>query len=642
MPAMEASAVPRAAPAGVSVVFQSPNLLRLASDARLVTLVRERNAGAFETVYNRHHRAILSFCRHMLGDAQEAEDAVQHTFLAAYSDLISSTKQIHLRAWLFTIARNRCYSVLRGRREQPSSDLDEPVTEGLAAQVQRRQDLRDLVVDMQRLPEEQRAALVLAELDALSHEEIADTLGVAPKKVKALVFQARESLLASRVARETDCSEIREQLATQRGGALRRGNLRRHLRECAGCRDFRREIERQRRRLAVLLPVVPTLALREAVLGAGAGGGAAAGLGGAGGAVFSTALKSGLVRVSIGALAAGGGTAGTLVATHDLVLPSISSYHGHRHASAAARNAFGGSAAVAKSSSASPVSDAASLPEPARALKRSPLSPLVSTAAPVRSASGSLWIRDVSALGPRSSSRRSSLSVLVGPALPQRPAATPAPAAPPVALATAPITAAPATPAPPAPVVSTPPTNSSAPTGPGKGAGQHDGAGGSGRGSSGASNSSAGVNGNGSSGGGSGASRHTGTDGGGGSTSTSRTGTTSGTPTGTTRGSGPGNGPTPAGTTGSTGTSSSTGTTTPTKTGTSGTSSSGTGAGTSGSTTSGGTTSTSPSTSGTSGSAGGSTTSGTSSGTSSGTGVSSGVTVTAPHQTTVTYSGTPR
>ncbi len=298
-------------------MFLSPQLLRLATDARLVALVRERNPAAFEAVYNRHHRAILSFCRHMLGDPQEAEDAVQQTFLAAYSDLIATDKPIHLRAWLFTIARNRCYTLLRGRREQPTSELEEPVTEGLASQVQRREDLRDLVVDLRRLPDDQRAALVLAELDSLSHEEIAIALGVPREKVKALVFQARESLVASRTARETDCADIREQLSTQRGGALRRGNLRRHLRECPGCREFRHQVEHQRRQLAALLPVVPTVALKEGVLGGTIGGGAAAGVG-AGGMVVSTALKSGLAKGALGALLAGAGAAGTIVATHGL------------------------------------------------------------------------------------------------------------------------------------------------------------------------------------------------------------------------------------------------------------------------------------------------------------------------------------
>jgi len=315
---MEASAVPRLAPSGVPVL-RSPQLLRLATDAHLVALVREGRGAAFEAVYDRHHRGILSFCRHMLGDPQEAEDAVQHTFLAAYNDLISSQKQIHLRAWLFTIARNRCYSILRSRREQPAAELDEAMTEGLATQVQRREDLRDLVVDMRQLPADQRAALVLAELESLSHEQIGEALGVPREKVKALVFQARESLVASRAARETDCAEIREQLATQRGGALRRANLRRHLRECAGCRDFRKQIERQRRQLAVLLPVAPTVALKEGVLATTVGSTATVGIAG-GGLFVSSALKSGALKVIIGAVVAGMGTAGTIVATHGLHL----------------------------------------------------------------------------------------------------------------------------------------------------------------------------------------------------------------------------------------------------------------------------------------------------------------------------------
>jgi RNA polymerase sigma factor (sigma-70 family) len=317
---MEASAVPREAPAGLST-FTPPHLLRLLPDARLVTLIRAGRPAAFEAAYDRHHRAILSFCRHVLGDPQEAEDAVQHTFLSAYNALISSQKPIHLRAWLFAIARNRCYSILRARREQPAADVEEPLTEGLAIQVQRRQDLRELVLDMRRLPSNQRAALVLAELDALSHEQIALALGVPREKVKALVFQARESLLASRVARETDCAEIREQLATQRGGALRRANLRRHLHECSGCREFRKQVEHQRSQFAALLPVAPTIALKETVLAGTAGGGAGISIAG-GGFLASTAMKTGLLKGVLGVVLAGFGTAGTIVATTELHLHS--------------------------------------------------------------------------------------------------------------------------------------------------------------------------------------------------------------------------------------------------------------------------------------------------------------------------------
>jgi RNA polymerase sigma factor (sigma-70 family) len=312
---MEAQAVPREAVTG-SLGMLSPRALGLATDARLVKLVRDGNRAAFEAIYERYHRPILSFCRHMLGDPEEAADAVQHTFLAAYNAIISSDKTILLRAWLFTIARNRCYSMLRSRREQPGGELVEPVTEGLSAQVQRREDLRQLLGDVQRLPHDQRAALVLAELDTLNHGEIGSALGVPPAKVKALVFQARESLIASRNARDIDCAEIRRQLATLRGGALRRAHLRRHLRECKGCSEFRGQVDRQRRSLAAILPVAPSLALKDAVLGGISSSGAAAGAITGGGLLASTAFKGLALKGMVGGLLALVGIGGTLAAVH--------------------------------------------------------------------------------------------------------------------------------------------------------------------------------------------------------------------------------------------------------------------------------------------------------------------------------------
>ena len=227
--------------------MSAPRLsLRLATDVELVELVRDGDHAAFEVAYSRHHRAILSFCQYLLRDADEAQDAVQHTFMAAYTYLVESDSEIHLRAWLFTIARNRCYTVIRRRREQPSAELAERMSEQLVAHVQLREDVRELVRDVQALPEDQRSALVMSELEHLTHAEIASVLEVPRDKVKALVFQARESLHASREARETDCSVIREQLRTLRGGGLRSAPLRRHLHDCDGCRDFRQQIARRR------------------------------------------------------------------------------------------------------------------------------------------------------------------------------------------------------------------------------------------------------------------------------------------------------------------------------------------------------------------------------------------------------------
>ncbi len=246
-------------------------LLRLASDDRLVESVRAGSERAFEALFDRHHRPVLAFCRRMLGSSADAEDVVQHTFLAAYCDLVRSDKPIALRPWLYTIARHRCISVLRGRRERPSEDLPDRGTDSLASQVDVREDVRTTFADLTRLPEDQRAALILAGLGDVSHEEIARILGCHRDKVKALVFQARSSLTADRAARETPCVDIRAQLSTA-GGALRHTNLRRHVRECPGCRAYRGELRARPRAAALLLPA---FGLKRLVLGAVSAPGAA-------------------------------------------------------------------------------------------------------------------------------------------------------------------------------------------------------------------------------------------------------------------------------------------------------------------------------------------------------------------------------
>jgi RNA polymerase sigma factor (sigma-70 family) len=290
-------------------------MFRTASDDRLVALVRGGSESAFEAIFERHHRAVLSLCRHMLSSPQEAEDAVQHTFLAAYGAIRDGERDIRLRPYLYAIARNRCRDVLRARREQPLETVPEPSTEHLSAEVQRRDDLRAMLADVARLPEEQKAALVMAEVGAADHGEIAEVLGVRRDQVKSLVYQARSSLAASREARDTDCRDVREQLATQRGGALRRRTLRRHLHQCEGCREFRDSVAAQRRALGLLLPVIPTAGLKSGVLGgvAAGGGAAAAGAGAGAGAGGGGSL---VAKALVGAALLGGGTVATVELRH--------------------------------------------------------------------------------------------------------------------------------------------------------------------------------------------------------------------------------------------------------------------------------------------------------------------------------------
>jgi RNA polymerase sigma factor (sigma-70 family) len=293
-------------------------MLALAGDERLVEQVRRGNEAAFEVVFERHGPAILSYCRHMLGSREEAEDAVQHAFAAAYRQLLRDERPIKLKPWLFTIARNRCLSMLRSRCEQ-SLEHHEPATAGLAEQVEHRSELRELIHDLGDLPEDQRAALLLAELGDLSHAEVAQVLGCQVPKVKALVFRARSGLIERREARDEPCEAIREQLANLRGGALRRRELRHHLHACAGCREYREQVRRQRRMLAAALPVTPSLGLKAAVLGSvGFGGGSIGGggslLGGLAAAVSGPVSGATLAKVAVvGALVGGGAVGGEQV-----------------------------------------------------------------------------------------------------------------------------------------------------------------------------------------------------------------------------------------------------------------------------------------------------------------------------------------
>src|SRR4051794_16818893 len=232
-----------------------PRLTAAVADDELVARLRAGDDVAFEAIYDRYSRHLLAFCRHLLGSREEAEDALQHTFVSAYRALRADVDDVCLRPWLYTIARNRCLSVLRARRERPGVDGDEadgPALDGLAAQVQRRAELRDLVEDLQRLPADQRAALVLFELGGHPQNEIAQVLDVRREKVKALIFQAREGLMRARVARETPCAQVREQLAMLNGDVPRRSMTRAHVDRCPGCTEFRTQVRRQRAALAAV------------------------------------------------------------------------------------------------------------------------------------------------------------------------------------------------------------------------------------------------------------------------------------------------------------------------------------------------------------------------------------------------------
>jgi RNA polymerase sigma factor (sigma-70 family) len=303
-------------------------LLGAAPDDRLVAALRRGDEQAFEAIYDRHHRPLLAFCRHMLGSHEEAEDALQRVFVSAHRHLSDGRADVNLKPWLYTIARNRCLSMLRARRETIAlDDVGEPSSNGLALAdaVELGEELKEILGDLARLPENQRAALVLAELGDLSQQEIAATLGVRTDKVKALIFQARESLAGWRQAHAVSCQEICEQLATLNGSALRRAPIRRHLAVCPACAAFEGEVKRQRAALSLLLPVIPSVALKESVLTTALSASQSAAAAGAGAMAAGTAAGAGAsgltAKVVMVAVLATGATGGGVVAVRELEAP---------------------------------------------------------------------------------------------------------------------------------------------------------------------------------------------------------------------------------------------------------------------------------------------------------------------------------
>lgn len=296
---MEASALH--APVRTPRISLSASLLRLRSDEQLVALFRAGDEGAFAVIHDRYRARLIAYSRQMLrGSRPDAEDAVQDVFVRTHSALRANGRPISLRAWLYRVAHNRCIDQLRRPAETPTEELElATVAAGPEAEAERKEDLRRLLDDVRRLPDQQRSALLMRELEGLSYANLADALDVTVPAVKSLLVRARIGLVEAAEARETDCHEIRSDLAlAHRRGVRSSGRARRHLRDCAGCRQFRSRMREVDRVLASVPFPSPGILAKLLGLG-GAGGGAAA----AGGATTGGGIAAG------GSAAAGGMTA---------------------------------------------------------------------------------------------------------------------------------------------------------------------------------------------------------------------------------------------------------------------------------------------------------------------------------------------
>jgi len=173
--------------------------------------------------------------------------------------------------------------------------LHDPIEEA-----QRREDLTRLVEDVGRLPEQQRSALLMREIDGMSYADLADALDVTVPAVKSLLVRARVGLVEAAEARDADCCEIRDDLmASYDKGVKASGRARRHMRACAGCREYRTALRGMRRSFAALTPVSAGLfGSIAASVGLGGGGAAAGGAAAGGGGAVAAATGGTLVTAT--------------------------------------------------------------------------------------------------------------------------------------------------------------------------------------------------------------------------------------------------------------------------------------------------------------------------------------------------------
>src|SRR5437016_4368318 len=244
--------------AGMPGLHGSSPLLRLAPDERLVTLTRRGNQGAFEALVSRYQSRLLAFCRHMLGSKEDAEDVLQEVFAASFNAMQADNRPLNVRPWLYRIARNRSLNHLRKQQPIGVDSMDVHYSDGgltTADKVHKREDFRMLLNDVQGLPETQRTALLLREIDALSYDQIAEAMDTTVPSVKSLLVRARVSLAEAAEARRLSCDEVRLELGEVAEG-LRRTSppVRRHLRSCDRCSTFRRQLRETKRTLAVVCP----------------------------------------------------------------------------------------------------------------------------------------------------------------------------------------------------------------------------------------------------------------------------------------------------------------------------------------------------------------------------------------------------
>jgi RNA polymerase sigma-70 factor (ECF subfamily) len=188
----------------------SPVALEAMDEAGLLSRLRAGEEPAFETLVRSHSGQMLAVARRILGNEDDAHDAVQDAFVSAFTALDSFAGLSRLSTWLHRIAVNAALARLRRRRAKPERSIDDFLPKFLsdghqadpavewrepALSILQREETRSLVRNgIDQLPERYRTVLLLRDIEGLETEETARLLGVPAGVVKTRLHRARQAL----------------------------------------------------------------------------------------------------------------------------------------------------------------------------------------------------------------------------------------------------------------------------------------------------------------------------------------------------------------------------------------------------------------------------------------------------------------
>lgn len=302
-----------------SAVSTAPS--RLLSDGRLTQRATKGDRSAFEAIFNRYHQELYRFCLAMVGNPQDAQDALQNTMVKVLRALPGETRDIKLKPWLYRIARNEAVETVRRRRDNTELEPEHASSAPeIAETAEARNRLRRLMADLGELPDRQRGALVMRELSGLGFDEIGTAFQTSAAVARQTVYEARLNLRQMEEGREMSCDTVMQELSDADGRVTRRREIRAHVRSCANCRAFRDSITERRTDFAAIapLPIAVSLGLLHGIFtgqasaAVGSGAGAAAG-GAAGGGAAAGGAAGGSVAGTVGA------GAGKVIATSAII-----------------------------------------------------------------------------------------------------------------------------------------------------------------------------------------------------------------------------------------------------------------------------------------------------------------------------------